>query len=81
LLAGALVCIIPFIFQATVVVIEAMKDGHLNEVHQQMLSTRGSLLLRKREISQNLKQELGKNMKEPLKKPPSVTIKAKSMQM
>jgi len=81
LLAGVLVCSIPFIFQATLVVIEAMKDGCLNEVHQQMLSARGSLLLHKRGISQNLKQKLGKNIKEPLKKPPSVTIKAKSIQM
>jgi hypothetical protein len=67
--------------EATLVVIEAMKDGCLNEVHQQMLSARGSLLLHKRGISQNLKQKLGKNIKEPLKKPPSVTIKAKSIQM
>jgi len=81
LLAGVPVCSIPFIFQATLVVIDAMKDGHLNEVHQQTLSTRGSLLLHKRGISQNLKQKLGKSMKEPLKMPPSVTIKAKSLQM
>ena len=71
----------PFIFQATLVVIEGMKDGHLNEVHQQVLSARGMHLLHKRGISQNLKQKLGQNIKEPLKKAPSVTIKAKSMQM
>jgi len=67
--------------QAAAVVIEAMKDDRLNEVHQQMLSTRGSLLLHKRGISQTLKQKLGENIKEPLKKPPTVTIKAKSMQI
>jgi hypothetical protein len=81
LLIGVLVCNILFIFQAAVVVIQAMKDDRLNEVHQQMLSTRGLLLLHKRGISQTLKQKLGENIKEPLKKPPSVTIKAKSMQM
>jgi hypothetical protein len=58
-----------------------MKDDRLDEVHQQMLSTRGSLLLHKRGISQTLKQKLRDNIKELLKKPPSVTIKAKSMQM
>jgi hypothetical protein len=46
-----------------------------------MLSTRGSLLLHKKGISKNLKQKLGENIKEPLKKPPSVIIKAKSVQM
>jgi len=81
LLTGVLGCNIPFIFQAAVVVIEAMKDDRLNEVHQQMLSTRGFSLLNKRGISETLKQELVKNIKEPLKKPPSLTIRAKSMQM
>ena len=81
MLSGVLGCNIPFILQAAAVVIEAMKDDHLNEVHQQMLSTRGSLLLHKKGIGKNLKQKLGENIKEPLRKPPSVVIKAKSMQM
>jgi hypothetical protein len=81
LLTDVLGCNIPFILQAAATVIEAMKDDHLNEVHQQMLSNRGSLLLRKKGISNNLKLKLSENIKEPLKKPPSVTIKAKSMQM
>jgi hypothetical protein len=81
LLTGVLGCNIPFIFQAALVIIEAMKDNRLNEVHRQMLSTRGLLLLHKRGISQTLKQNLGENLNEPLKKPPSVTIKAKSMHM
>lgn len=81
MLTGVLGCNIPIIFQAAEVVIKAMKDKHLNEVDQQMLSTRGSRLLHKRGISQTLKQMLGKNIKELLKNPPSVTIRAKSLQM
>jgi hypothetical protein len=81
LLTGVLGCIIPFILQAAAVVIEALKDNCLNEIQQQIISTRGFLLLHKKGIIKNLKQKLGEIIKEPLKKPPSVTIKAKSVQM
>jgi hypothetical protein len=74
-------CSIPFILQAAAVVIEAMTDNHLSEVDQQTLSSRGSLLLRRKGVSNELKLKLVENIKQPLREPPSVTIKAKSLQM
>jgi hypothetical protein len=74
------VCNFTFILQAAAAVIEAMKDDHLSEVDQQMLSSRGTRLLRSKGLSNDLKQKLGENIKEPLKDPPNVKIKAKSMQ-
>jgi hypothetical protein len=81
LLTGVLGCIIPFILQAAAVVLEALKDDCLNEIQQQTISARGFILFHKKGINKNLKQKLGENLKEPLKTPPSVTIKAKSLQM
>jgi hypothetical protein len=67
--------------QAAAAVIEAMKDNHLNEVDRQTLSSRGSLLSRRKGISNELKLKLVENIKEPLREPPSVTIKAESLQV
>jgi hypothetical protein len=66
--------------QAAAVVIEAVKDNHLSDVDQQILSSRGSLLLRRKGISKELKLKLVENIKQPLREPPVVTIKAKSLQ-
>jgi uncharacterized protein YeeX (DUF496 family) len=66
--------------QAAAVVIEAMKDDHLSEVDQQILSSRGSLLSRRKGISNELKLKLVENIKHPLQEPPNITIKAKSLQ-
>jgi hypothetical protein len=74
-------CSITSILQAAAAVIEAMKDNHLSDVDQQILSSRGSLLLRRKGISIELKLKLVKNIKQPLREPPIVTIKAKSLQM
>jgi hypothetical protein len=74
-------CSITFILQAAAVVIEAMKDNQLSDVDQQILSSRGSLLLRRKGISRELKLKLVENIKQPLREPPSVTIKAKSLQV
>jgi hypothetical protein len=72
-------CSITFVLQAAIAVIEAMKDNHLSDVDQQILSSRGSLLLRRKGISRELKLKLVKSIKQPLREPPSVTIKAKSL--
>jgi hypothetical protein len=74
-------CSITFILQAAAAVIEAMKDNHLSDVDQQILSSRGSLLLRRKGISRELKLKLVENIKQPLREPPVVTIKAKSLQV
>jgi hypothetical protein len=76
-----LCCSFPFVLQAAATVIEALKDDHLNEIHQQMLSTRGFHLSRKKQIGENLTSRLKDCLKEPLEEPPSVVIKAKSLQM
>jgi hypothetical protein len=81
LLTGVLGCVIPFILQAAAVVLEALNDNCLNEIHQQIISTRGSILFHKKGTNENLKRKLDENIKEPPKTPPSVTIKAKSVQM
>lgn len=58
-----------------------MKDNHLSDVDQQTLSFRGTLLLRRKEINRELKLKLVENIKQPLREPPAVTIKAKSLQV
>jgi hypothetical protein len=74
-------CSITFILQAAAVVIEAMKDNHLSEVDQQILSSRGSLLSRRKGTSNKLKLKLVENIRQPLREPPYVMIQAKSLQM
>ncbi|XP_021935239.1 fanconi-associated nuclease 1-like isoform X2 [Zootermopsis nevadensis] len=66
--------------QAAKVVIKAMKDNHLSEVDQHMLSCRGTVLMLSKGLGKDLKQKLNENIKKPLEIPPNVTIKAKSMQ-
>jgi hypothetical protein len=70
-----------FILQAASALISAMKDDQLSEVHKQILSFRGTQLLRGKGLSKDLKQKLRKYIKEPLGYPPSVIIiKAESVQ-
>ncbi|XP_069678511.1 fanconi-associated nuclease 1-like [Periplaneta americana] len=67
--------------EAAETVIRGMEDPDVGEVDQQILSTRGSLLLSRRKgLSDDLKLRLVELIKKPLRDPPSVLIKAKSLQ-